>query len=153
MDNVFSVIGAVCILVYLVGIILNLIKIEHTNKIIQTVLACFLIVNVFSNNLSFNYEEIFYFEEFSINDEDLKNNEEFIIENATNILIENIKTKLKSKNLSYTDVFVHIYKQNDSFIIQEIEIYGSEELHKTEIINTLEDIAPKECITFGGVNG
>ncbi len=153
MQDIYNNIGSLCLAIYIIGLLFNLIKIKHTYKIMQTVLGLILILNILSPFQKFDLNlaiETFDFENIEI---DNNENIDFIIENAALIIKNDIENILNEKNISYKDVSVHIHKENESFYIKEISIYGSEENKNKQIIELLEEIASEECIIFRGEYG
>ncbi len=153
MKSVYSYIGSICLLIYIIGILFNLIKIKHTNKIMQTVLGLVLLLNIISPI----YNQEFYIDINSLEVQSMQidkgENEEYIIENAKLILENEIKEELNQKNIAYNDVTVHIHKENENFLIKEISINGSEEAEKETVIDILSEYTNKECIIFRGEYG
>ncbi len=153
MDNIYSYIGNLCLVIYIIALLFDLIKIKETNKILQTVLGLVLILNIFYPLNKIDTQSVFNSLEFysiTVNEEE---NTELIIENAKLLIENDIKKTLEEKNISYNDVSLHIHKENGSFLIKEINIYGSDEERKEEILKLLSDIVNEDVIFFRGEYG
>ncbi len=150
MQDIYSNIGSLCLAIYIIGILFNLIKIKHTNKIMQTVLGLVLILNILSPFQKIDLDLII--ETFAISEIEMDTQEsiDFVIENASLVIKNDIENLFNEKNIAYKDVSVHIYKENENFFIKEISIYGSEDDEKSKIIELLKEIVNEECVIFRG---
>ena len=135
MENILKATSTLCILAYITGLVSNMVNINHTQKSIRLVCALYIISSLTFNKPSYN-SDYNYFPE--IENTTIKNDAvEFVISETENSMETSIKNELTSKNISYTDVVVHIHKQSDRLEIQDICIYGTNEYDKNDAINLL----------------
>lgn len=148
MESIFKVIGTLCITAYIVGLVSNMTEVNDTGKAVR--LVCVLVI-LSSFLTKGEIEEITYnniFETYSNVDIQMST-VEYIMESVKENIENEIKKELDEKNICYTDVFVHIYKQSNKFKIEKIIIYGvnsREKQYASEIIN---NIAENENIIYG----
>ena len=122
MDNIIKFIGTVSVLTYIMGILYSLVDFKYTHKAIRLVTSLCIITGLLytfrQTELNINvdaFSQNYYSEDDAV---------DFITEQAAERLEQQIKNILSEKNISYSDVYVHINKQSESISVDCIEIYG-----------------------------
>lgn len=134
MDTVFKFTGSLCTTVYILGLLFNLTDISYTQKTIRLTIAVYIIVNILMplKNLELNFD----FTD-SISDSTIEiSAEDYVISQAEKNMKQSIISQLNDKNISYSDISVHINKQSNSVYIDNIVFYGLADNDK-QIVNQL----------------
>lgn len=134
MDTVFKFTGSLCTTVYILGLLFNLTDISYTQKTIRLTIAVYIIVNILMplKNLELNFD----FTD-SISDSTIEiSAEDYVISQAEKNMKQSIISQLNDKNISYSDISVHINKQSNSVYIDNIVFYGISD-DDMQIVNQL----------------
>ena len=144
MQQIISVIGSVCILIMVTGILADLGSFPVMEKVIRFIIVIFLIVCIFKsfettqiNIETDNFETKFVYEQ------NLDYLKEKIISETEKETQELIKNRLEQKNISYNWLSLHILEQNGNLIVKEIVIDCSES-EKNEVYDCIKDVISNE---------
>ena len=134
MDTVLKFTGSLCTTVYILGLLFNLTDISYTQKTIRLTIAVYIIVNILMplKNLELNFDFTDSISDFTIE----ISAEDYVISQAERNMKQSIISQLNDKNISYSDISVHINKQSNSVYIDNIVFYGLADNDK-QIINQL----------------
>ena len=123
MEIIFKITGSLCITVYILGLLSNLVNINYTHRAIKLTFALFLITNVFLplKNTTIDFTDLKLNEE--VNTVDLSDK---IIDAATDSMEKNLKSILDTNNVTYSDLSVHINNQEDGVYVDYIRVYGAD---------------------------
>lgn len=138
-ETIFKITGSLCITVYILGLLSNLVNINYTHRAIKLTFALFLITNVFVplQNIRFDFSD------FKINEETNHiNSAEKILDAASNSIEQDIKSKLDANNVTYSDIEVHINNQEDGVYLDYIKIAGANTDSHSYIRRLLENEGP-----------
>ncbi len=121
MITIFKSIGMLCILVYSMGIMTNLVPDTYTRKAIKLAVSAYIILSVI---LSFeNFETVLYQEDtgyYSYTEQAV----DYVKTEAEEIIEKDISEKLSEKSITYNSVSVHINEESDFLQIDKICVYG-----------------------------
>ncbi len=144
MDVLLKSIGMLCTLGYVTGLLINLTPANHTQKAIRLVAVLYILSSVLYPLQSISLD----FEYLDTENYDIKTDaQDYVIEQSAYKIKNIILQRLNEKNISYTDIIVHINKQNDGLQISGISLYGIAE--KEQTANLLQDITTADKINFG----
>lgn len=134
MDTVFKFTGSLCTTVYILGLLFNLTDISYTQKTIRLTIAVYIIVNILMplKNLELNFDFTDSISDFTIE----ISAEDYVISQAERNMKQSIISQLNDKNISYSDISVHINKQSNSVYVDNIVFYGLADNDK-QIVNQL----------------
>lgn len=154
MKSIAQAVGVLCISGYIMGLLMNMVQITYTQKVVRMVVAMFIIITIFKPVRELepdSFDAIAYSHNiaYDTGQEAVQN----IVSSAALQIQDIIKKRLDDKKIGYEAVGVHIYEQEGALSIGEVEISGAETENQGEIVQLIQDIAPKELINFGGNNG
>ncbi len=150
MEKITSVVGTLCLCIFVTGILYNMGCFKVTEKTIRFVIAIYIIVIIFKTVMDIKFD----FAAYNINDittqyQNTEDAKQIIIE-QTQMDIENlIKKRLSEKNISYNEVLVHILEQSNNITIDKIEIQCSSE-YKNSVENCIKDLLSPETVVVIG---
>ncbi|MBR4036480.1 MAG: hypothetical protein IKJ05_07110 [Oscillospiraceae bacterium] len=121
MDTLYKIIGILCVVSYITGILFNISHSAYTEKALKLTLAIYVIsaITVPVKKLEIysyinNNEELSYSQQAA----------DYIKNRAQKIIEDNISAKLNEKRIAYNYVDVHINEESEIFQIDNICIYG-----------------------------
>ena len=120
METIFKIIGSLCTIAYILGVLSDVLNIDYTQKAVRLTFALFLVTNVFIplDKIDLNLLE------FNIPIKE-SNADIYVLQNAEQIIEKRISSQLDIKDIDYSDVDVHINKETDKVYIDYIKIYGA----------------------------
>ncbi len=147
MEQIAKSIGVLCAIGYIIGLLTNFTTTSHTKKAIRLVCVLYIISAVLApltgGNLNLSYKAS------TDNTVVSSDTDEYIISMAENKMEEIIHQRLIEKNISYTRLSVHINKQTEGLITDEITLHGIPETEKHKVRILLNDIITEDKIKFG----
>ena len=150
MDIIIRMIAVLCLCSYVMGLLIQFVPVNQTEKSIKLVVTLYLIASVFS---PMEYKTDYIFEKDMLSMSDIYNNSEeyvtFAIKEETERTLSRL---LDEKNICYTDVDVHINKQTDKLCISQVVIYGADSDNMAAARDALTDIVTGEKIISGDNN-
>jgi len=141
MEKIVNSIGALCISVFIMGMLYQLGAFEKTAKTIKFVIAIYIVLTVINSfeNLNFNLQNTDFTTQYYQQDINRDFQNEIIKETAREL--ENvIKNRLEEKNIAYNSVEVHILEQNGNLTADKIFI-ECENIYAQDIERCISDIA------------
>lgn len=156
MKEISNWIGVMCISCYVMGLLMNLVQFTYTEKVIKLIIALFIIITVFkpvnSKNISdFEYSFEKEYSSLNLDSYQQKNTKQMIIEKTQETLAQIAKRRLDEKNISYSDISVHIYEQDGYLEIEKIFVSGCQEKDYQSVNSLFSDLlSEKSEISFGG---
>ena len=152
MKNITQWVGVLCISCYVMGLLLNLVQLSHTQKVTRLLVAMFIIITIFR---PFSQKDFFSLDGYEYTSQDYNisvalNAVDTIIKQAQKNLEQTIKSQLDQQNLCYENIFVHIYEENGSLNINSVEIQGVLDEEKNAIYKALSNIVAQDKIILGG---
>ncbi|MBQ8603328.1 MAG: hypothetical protein IJ410_00595 [Oscillospiraceae bacterium] len=148
MNNFFRIAGVLCLCGYVTGILTYFIPINQTEKSVRLVIILYIISVAFNQELNLpSFSGIDFPDETQISAEA----DSYVIEMAEENLENTVKERLSEKNISYTELDVHINKQTDKLFIDKIYIYGADNINIEKAKSALSDILSQESIISGDI--
>lgn len=150
MEKITSMVGTLCICIFVTGILYNIGCFKVTEKTIKFVISIYILVITFKAAMDIKLD----FSMNSINDismeyQNTEDAKDIIIE-QTQLDIENIiKNRLDEKNISYNSISVHILEQSNNITIDKIDIQCKPE-YKKEVQNCIKDLLTENTVVVIG---
>ena len=147
MESIFKIIGTLCLCGYITGLLMNFTTVTYTQKAVRLVCALYIITTVIMPIGTADFD--FSAEEFAEKSALQQQAEEYVLSTAEDNMENDIKNLLDVKNISYTQLNVHINKQKDSLAVGSVEIYGINTSDRQKVIQLLENTVSQDKILFG----
>lgn len=147
MEYIYKIVGTLCIFGYISGILVNITPTEKAGKAVR--FACVLIV--LSAVLSHSMEAELNIDTPVTTDITYikRQSEEYIIQKAESEVESILVKRLLSKNISYSSLSVHIYKENSNISVKQVSVYGLDNDERQTVKNLFSDVVPEDKIIFG----
>ena len=144
MDEILKNIGVLCITAYISGVVLNFTAMNRMQKSIRLVAFIYVLSGFFSGWKTFSLEiQPYVFFSDNINTGLAA---EYIIEQAAESIRCDIESILKSNNISYDSIEVHIDEAEEGMEIDKITIEGADISQINNIERLLVNIADRDKI-------
>lgn len=142
MDDFYRLIGTLCFSAFISGTVLNFVNVKHTAKVIRFVAVLYMISSLIKRDYTF--------QDMAVTVEDLnikaELRDEYIIENAAEVIKKDAENILKEKNISYESIQVHINKEKDKASIEKIVIFQPDRGAAQETAEALKEIISADRI-------
>ncbi|MBQ3588650.1 MAG: hypothetical protein II977_08770 [Oscillospiraceae bacterium] len=142
MDDFYRLIGTLCFSAFISGTFLNFVNVKHTAKVIRFVAVLYMISSLIKRDFAFKDIDV------AVEDLNIKAElrDEYIIENAAEVIKQDAENILKEKNISYESIQVHINKEKDKVSIDKIVIFQPDLGAAQETAEALKEIISADRI-------